>query len=201
MQQRIIGLTGGMGTGKSTVAQILAQYGIPVWDADLASREIVAPGTPVYQAIVERYGTDIINTTGELQRAKLGALVFAQPTELTWLEQQIHPVVRQQAQRWLRVRDAPILVLVIPLLFEAAMTDLITEIWVVSCTSASQYQRIQARDQLSPEAITQRLARQWSLAQKIALADVVIDNNGSLEDLTKQLQQLISPDPKEPELT
>lgn len=192
---RVIGLTGGMGTGKSAVASLLSAQSIPVWDADLAARQVVAPGTALLQTIAERYGADLINPQGSLDRTRLGQIVFANSTELDWLEGQIHPQVRSLALAWLKQQTVSTVALVVPLLFEAQMTELVMEVWVVTCTPVQQRQRIQNRDGLSLAALEQRLARQWPLATKIARADVVLDNQGTLAFLSEQVQRALAPAP------
>ncbi len=184
---RIIGLTGGLGTGKSTVAQILEAQRIPVWDADVAARKVVAPGMPALERITAHFGSAVIAPTGTLKRDCLGAIIFADPQQRLWLETLIHPLVRHDAQQWLAQQIDPVVTLVIPLLFEAQMTDLVTEIWVVTCAATLQRARIRARDQLTDAQITQRLASQWSLERKVALAQVVIHNDGSRDNLADQV--------------
>jgi len=176
---RILGITGGLGTGKSTVASYLINQGIPLWDADLVARQLVLPGTAPLEAISQRYGEQVL-TEGQLNRAALGAIIFTEPKERQWLEELLHPLVKADAQSWLQAQSAPTVALVVPLLFEAQMTDLVTEIWVVACRPEIQQQRVRARDHLSEIAFAQRLASQWPLAEKIRLAQVVLDNNGSL---------------------
>lgn len=192
-QQRRIGLTGGIATGKTTVAQYLAQAQIPVLDADQYAREAVQPGTSVLARIVDRYGATILQADGTLDRQQLGDRVFANPHERQWLEQQIHPYVRDRFVTALTTTHhaTPTLVLVIPLLFEAQMTDLVTEIWVVTCTPAQQQARLMHRNQLSPEQALARIQSQLDLAVKVQQADVVLDNTTTLENLWAQVQAAI----------
>ncbi|NJK99439.1 MAG: dephospho-CoA kinase [Spirulinaceae cyanobacterium SM2_1_0] len=185
---RRIGLTGGIATGKSTVSDYLAQcYQWPVLDADRYAREAVAPGSAVLATIVERYGVSLLQTDGQLNRRLLGDRIFNQPRERHWLETQIFPVVRACFQRDLVALKPPTAVLAIPLLFEAEMTDLVTEIWVVACTPAQQLARLQARDQLPAAQARARIASQLPLATKIAAADVVLDNTGDRAHLLTQV--------------
>ena len=156
MGQRIIGLTGGIATGKSTVSDYLAQrHQIPVLDADLYARRAVEPGSAALEAIVARYGADLIHDDGNLNRGRLGEIVFHDPAEKTWLEQQIHPVVRRCfGAAMAELSQAPVVVQVIPLLFEANLTDQVSEIWVVTCALADQRQRLMQRNGLIAEQPT-----------------------------------------------
>ena len=198
---RIIGLTGGIGMGKTTVSEYLAKtYQLPILDADLYAREAVEPGTIVLEAIVNRYQSKILLPDGTLDRRQLGAIIFTQPSERSWLDQQIHPHVRQALSR---DRDRLIqathqtIVMVIPLLFEAQMTDLITEIWVVSCSLDQQIQRLVQRESLSLEQATARINSQMAIAEKCDRADVVLENASTLESLLEQVDRAIQ-HPKSP---
>lgn len=191
MKQRRIGLTGGIGTGKSTVARYLAErYGLPVLDADVYAREAVAAGSPILGAIAARYGPGAQLEDGSLDRRRIGEIVFHDPAERRWLEQQIHPYVRQRFHQALEAlpEDATV-VLAIPLLFEAGLTGLVSEIWVVACPLAEQVARLKARDRLSDSQIVARIASQMDLAQKVAQADVVLDNSQTPEALYAQVDQ------------
>jgi dephospho-CoA kinase len=186
--KRIIGLTGGIGTGKTTVSNYLAnRYHLPVLDADIYAREAVQPGSPVLSKICDRYSLDVLLPDGTLNRKRLGEIVFNNSTERQWLEQQIHPYVRDRFQSQLDTLVAPLVVLVVPLLFEAGMTDLVTEIWVVSCSPEQQLNRMMERDRLSLEQAQARLNSQLPIQEKIARADVVLDNSSTLETLLKQV--------------
>jgi len=186
--QRLIGLTGSIGTGKTTVSNYLAnRYHLPVLDADIYAREAVQPGSPVLSKICDRYGLNVLLPDCTLNRKRLGEIVFNNSTERQWLEQQIHPYVRDRFQSELDTLVAPLVVLVVPLLFEAGMTDLVTEIWVVSCSPEQQLNRMMERDRLSLEQAQARLNSQLPIQDKIARADVVLDNSSTLETLLKQV--------------
>lgn len=193
-RQRRIGLTGGIATGKTTVAQWLADAEIPVLDADVYAREAVKPGTPIWVRIVDRYGPAILQTDGHLDRQQLGDLVFQNPGERQWLEQQIHPYVHDRFLTALTTTHAatPTLVLVIPLLFEAGLTHLVTEIWVVTCSPDQQQTRLMQRNHLSAEQALARIHSQMDLATKAAQADVVLDNTTTLAALWAQVQAAIA---------
>jgi dephospho-CoA kinase len=183
-----IGLTGGIAMGKTALSTYLHQaYGLPVLDADLYARAAVAPGTAVLEAIVQRYGPSLRQPDGSLERSKLGAIVFADPAERQWLEQQIHPQVRRHmqadaAQRRAAQPDVPIL-MVIPLLFEAQLTDWVSEIWVICCPQTQQLQRLIAREALTEVQAMARIGAQLPIGQKCDRADVVIPNVGTVAEL------------------
>lgn len=190
--RRVIGVTGGIGTGKSTVAEILRTFGVEIADADRLAREAVAPGSPVLQQIHDRFGPVVFTASGELDRRQLGDIVFARPDEREWLEQQIHPYVRVRLEAFVRDRgDTATIALVVPLLFEAGMTDLVTEVWVVACSPERQIERLRQRDRSSDDQIAARIASQWPLQSKIDLADVIINNNGDVAELRQQVEHCL----------
>lgn len=186
---RLIGITGGIGTGKSTVTDYLhSRYRLPIWDADLYARSAVAVGSPILAAISQRYGGQILQPDGTLDRVRLGEIIFNDENERHWLETQIHPYVRDCFEREIdRLSADATAVLAIPLLFEAKMTDLVTEIWVVSCDRATQVRRIMARDNLDELAASNRIDSQMPLVEKIAQADVNLDNSKSITDLQREI--------------
>ncbi len=186
--KRIIGLTGGISTGKTTVSNYLAEaYQLPVLDADIYAREAVQLGSPVLSQIFERFGSGVQLPDATLNRKRLGEIVFSNPDERQWLEQQIHPYVRDRFQSELATLVTSTIVLVVPLLFEAGMTDLVTEIWVVSCSPEQQLQRLMERDRLFLEQAQARLNSQLPIQEKVARADIVLDNSSTLEALLKQV--------------
>ena len=201
MRQRRIGLTGGIASGKSTVGQLLHErFGLPVLDADHYAREALAPGTDATVAVLAHFGPMVRATGSEpaaatapaIDRAALGRIVFADAAERQWLEQRIHPEVRRRfALELERLEAEPVVVLMIPLLFEAGLQELCSEVWLVSCDEARQRERLQRRDGLAGDDARQRLAAQWPLARKRALADVVINNDGGLEMLLPALERLL----------
>ncbi|AFZ42560.1 dephospho-CoA kinase [Halothece sp. PCC 7418] len=189
MKQRIIGLTGGIGTGKSTVSDYLNQvYQVPVLDADQYARDAVRQGSPILRLIQQRYGDEILQD-GCLNRSRLGEIIFNNPSEKQWLEQQIHPYVRQRIETELSQLKAKIVLVVIPLLFEAKMTALVTEIWVVACSPQQQLRRVMQRDGLSEKEARSRIQSQMSLPEKMARADVVLDNETTVTHLQQQIDQ------------
>jgi dephospho-CoA kinase len=193
---RTIGLTGGMGMGKTTVSNYLQDsHNLPVLDADLYARKAVEPGSQVLTKIVERYGASVLLPTAELDRTRLGEIVFNNAPERLWLEQQIHPYVRDRLEAELQrlaAQNYTTAVLVIPLLFEARMTDLVTEIWVVRSADGQQVERLQRRDQLSLEQIHARINSQMPIEKKIEQANVVLDNSSTPEDLFRQVDRALN---------
>jgi dephospho-CoA kinase len=161
---------------------------LPVWDADVYARAAVAVDSPILDAIAQRYGTNILQSDGTLDRRRLGEIIFNNATERHWLESHIHPYVRTCFETE-RIRLAPdaTAVLAIPLLFEARMTDLVTEIWVVSCDRTTQLNRIMTRDRISTAAAVARIDSQMTLADKIAQADTNLDNSDTVADLERQI--------------
>ena len=186
---RVIGITGGIGTGKSTATNYLqTRYNLPIWDADIYARSAVAVGSPVLQSIGQRYGKNILQPDGTLDRRRLGEIIFSDPHERRWLESYIHPYVRTCFETEIsHLKADATAVLAIPLLFEAGMTDLVTEIWVVSCDRTTQLNRIVTRDRLSESEAIARIASQMSLTDKIAQADVNLDNSTTVADLERQI--------------
>lgn len=195
---RTIGLTGGVGMGKTTISNYLATVRqLPILDADIYAREAVEPGCSVLYEIVERYGPSILMPNGQLDRARLGEIIFNSPPERIWIEQRIHPYVRDRITAELRElaqQRVAIAVVVVPLLFEARMTDLVNEIWVVNCSRDQQIERLMQRNiegsgnsRLSLEQIHARIDSQMPISQKISHANVIIQNTSTLDDLFKQI--------------
>ncbi len=203
LPQRRIGLTGGIATGKSTVAALLEhRFGLPVLDADRYAREALAPGSPGAAAVLARYGEQVRAHDGAsliatdlvpaLDRAALGRIVFTDAAERAWLEGLVHPLVRQCfAVELERLQQMPTVVLMIPLLFEAGLESLCSEVWLVDCDEAEQLRRLMARDGLDAGEATDRIHSQWPLARKRALANAVIDNNQASGNLPSQLINLL----------
>ncbi|MEO1684326.1 MAG: dephospho-CoA kinase [Cyanobacteria bacterium J06631_12] len=193
-ERRIIGLTGGIATGKSTVSDYLAaQYGLPVLDADVYARQAVEKGSDILSAIAHRYGKHILLSDGTLNRPALGNIIFQDPTEKKWLEQQIHPFVRAQFQiESDALPSNTTLLYSIPLLFEANLTHLVTEIWVVACSPLQQQQRLITRNHLTESQAQERINAQMDLREKCARADHVLDNSEEKEALFEQVDRLMN---------
>ena len=195
MAQRRIGLTGGIATGKSSAARLLEQrHGLPVLDADLYARQALEPGQPATEAVLARFGTGVVSNSGVVDRRALGAIVFNNQDERRWLEQLVHPIVRQRFdQELVRLDTNPAVVLMIPLLFESGLEALCSETWLVDCDESQQLQRLMARDQLNEAEAQARMNAQWPLARKRPLADVLISNRGDAAALNAQLGAALSP--------
>ncbi|MEB3332683.1 MAG: dephospho-CoA kinase [Synechococcaceae cyanobacterium] len=215
--QRRIGLTGGIASGKSSVGRLLEARGLPLLDADRFAREALAPGTAGARAVIERYGERVLTAASAaagacsfasdaidravIDRAALGAIVFADSEERRWLEQLVHPLVRQRFERELdHLVAEPLVVLMIPLLFEAGLEGLCSEVWLVDCPETEQLRRLIARDLLSEAEARARIAAQWPLARKRELADRCIDNGGSPEQLPAALERALAGQTPQPAL-
>ena len=189
-----IGLTGGIGSGKSTVAQYFAALGVPVIDADQIARELVSPGQPALQSIVNAFGAAVLDNAGHLDRARLRAMVFgteAHPGQRPLLESILHPLIRAEMQRRAQAMTAPYGLLSIPLLVEGGQMDQVERILVVDAPEALQYQRVRQRDNVLLDAeITTILRAQATRQQRLAVADDVIVNDADLEKLHQQVVML-----------
>ena len=193
LARRIIGLTGGIATGKTTVSNYVAKtYQIPILDADIYAREAVKSNSPILKAILARYGDRVMLPDGSLNRSALAEIIFQNSEEKRWLESQIHPYVHARFVEQLQQLDARVIILAIPLLFEAHLTDLVTEIWVVACDEQQQLKRLQQRDGLTLVQSKTRIANQLPLAEKIAQADVVLDNSTDYPALCAQIDRAIT---------
>ena len=192
--QRRIGLTGGIASGKSSVSRWLAQQGLPVLDADEFAREALAPGEEATNTVLQRYGAIVqAKTYAAVDRTALGHIVFQDAVERQWLEQLIHPIVRERFDQALTLHiKAPAIVLMIPLLFEAGLESMCSEIWLVDCDESQQLQRLIVRDGLSPDAAQARIAAQWPLSLKRTLADHVICNQGKPYAWHQQARALLA---------
>jgi len=194
---RVIGLTGGVASGKSTVAAMLRALGAVVLDADAIVRELQQPGTPVFRAIVEAFGPGVVRADGTLDRAALGRRVFADPEARRRLNAIVHPAVRERlhqevARLQRRLPPDAVIVLDIPLLLDTAPREAypLEGVIVVVADDSTQVARLRARDGLDEAAARQRLAAQRPVREKAAEADWVIDNSGSLEETRRQVEAL-----------
>jgi dephospho-CoA kinase len=183
----IIGITGGIGSGKSAVTQRFEQHGITVVDADLAARVIVEPGKPALQAIAEHFGDDILLENGALDRAALRSRVFLDEDERSWLEQLTHPLIGQEI---LDPSRSPYTILSSPLLLETSQKGLANCVVVVDVPEEVQLKRAMQRDDNDEAQIRRIMAVQMARADKVERADIVIDNSGSLDDLNSRVEEL-----------
>ncbi|GHG72212.1 dephospho-CoA kinase [Alishewanella longhuensis] len=186
----LIGLTGGIGSGKSTVADQFAKLGASYVDADMVAREVVAPGTSCLAAIEAKFGSVILQQDGQLDRAALRQLIFQDLSAKQWLESLLHPAIRQQMLQQLRNSQTPYTLLVAPLLLENGLDKLVQRVLVIDVSEETQLLRAIKRDQNSAEQIKAIMAAQFSRQQRLALADDVIDNNGTTNELLQQVAHL-----------
>jgi dephospho-CoA kinase len=189
---RVLGLTGGIGSGKTMVGEMFAQLGAEIIDADQLARDVVEPGQPALGEIVERFGPDVVQADGRLDRAKLGGIVFADASARAALNAITHPRIRERMQAAVSERKdrSGVLILVIPLLYESARTALVDKVIVVWVDPQTQFRRLVERGGLTDEQAQQRIAAQMPLDQKRALADHVIDNRGTPEETRRQVETI-----------
>jgi dephospho-CoA kinase len=192
---KLIGLTGGIASGKSTVAKILKGLGAAVVDADALAREVVEPGHDAWKDIVEAFGAEVLQPDRTLDRQKLRATIFNNPAARKTLEAIIHPRVRALAEERIHQHAAAgyeIVVYEVPLLFEGNLQEWLRPVVLVACNLNIQRRRLQERDGLSVDAAQKHIEAQMSLAEKRPLADYVIENDGSLEDLEREVQAVLN---------
>ena len=185
-----VGLTGGIGSGKSTAAALFAGHGVPVIDADEIARQLVTPGQPAYEQVIRTFGTSIVATNGRLDRDRLRRIVFADPEQRKRLEAVLHPLVRHEIQRETRRLQAPYCIIVIPLLIEANQRDLVDRVLVIDCDEGLQLQRVAGRSQLTEDEIRKIIAAQLSRNERLRHADDVILNNTDLGELRANVEAL-----------
>jgi dephospho-CoA kinase len=186
----VVGITGGIGSGKTAVSDRLAEHGIRVVDADLASRAVVEPGRPALAAIAEHFGDAVIAADGTLDRAALRARVFADEAERRWLEQLTHPLIAEEIRDGLESADSPYAVLVSPLLIEAGQRTFVDRVLVVDVPEDVQVARTMARDDNDEAQVRRIIAAQTDRASRLAAADDVVENDGSLETLHARVDAL-----------
>lgn len=191
----ILGLTGGIATGKSIVTGMLRERGIPVIDADQIAREVVEPGKPAYEAIVRHFGKDILLEDGQIDRKGLGEIVFSDESERQKLNAIVHPevrrVMREEAEA-AEANGADIVFMDIPLLFESKLQHMVEKIVVVYAPGDMQLARMMERDELEEEQAQKRLRAQFPIDQKKLEADFLIDNSFSREETERQVEALLA---------
>ena len=186
----VIGLTGGIGSGKSTVASIFANLGIQVINADQLARDVVEHGSPALAAIVERYGENILLEDGSLSRSDLREIVFANVSEREWLEQLTHPLLAQLMKDQLQAVSSPYAILESPLLIETDQKELVDRILVIDIVEDTQLQRTLARDNSAETTIKAIINSQIPREQRLEAADDVVDNSGKLETTEQEILRL-----------
>ncbi|KAI0086347.1 CoaE-domain-containing protein [Irpex rosettiformis] len=190
----VVGLTGGIATGKSSVSAQLKSFGLPVVDADVIARQVVEPGTPTLAQIVKHFGEDILHPDGTLNRQKLGSIVFNDESQRKVLNSITHPAIARKMflsvlTYWLKGYN--ICIVDNPLLIEGGMHKWMGKVVVVYCSPELQLQRLRARDSSSVEAASSRIKAQLPTAEKLKHADIVVDNSGSPQDLQIQVDSLV----------
>lgn len=190
MKPWILGLTGGIGSGKSAVAQAFGERGVHLVDADHAARWVVEPGRPALARIVEHFGSEVLRADGSLDRAALRQRVFAEPEQRRWLENLLHPLIGQEIVQVLARAESPYAILVSPLLIESGQHRLTQRVLVVDAPEALQVQRTMARDQSSEEQVRAILEAQASREERLRHAHDVLVNDRDLAWLDSEVQRL-----------
>ncbi len=185
-----IGLTGGIASGKSAVADLFAERGVPIIDTDVIAREVVEPGQPALAEIAREFGPGVLGADGRLDRRRLRDLVFSDDKRRKALERILHPVIRRVAEERARSAGGPYHIVVVPLLAESPMRASMDRILVVDCSERTQLERLLRRDAESEAQARRMIAAQASRAERLAIADDVIDNDGSLEATEQQVDAL-----------
>ena len=187
----VVAITGGIGSGKTTIANQFAELGIDVVDADVIAREVVEPGAPALAAIAAHFGPDVIASDGQLDRRGLRERVFSDPDAKAWLNALLHPLIRQEMLRRCAAARSPYCLLVVPLLVENKLTGLANRVLVIDVDEATQIERTCRRDGVSREQAQAILAAQASRAERLAAADDVLDNkNGAPETIKPRILAL-----------
>lgn len=186
----IIGLTGGIGSGKSTVANMFADLGIPVIDMDIIARQVVAPGQPALQQIINTFGNNLLDQDGQLDRQQLRQIIFNSAEKRHQLEAILHPIIREATERQLAKLEAPYCIVVIPLLLESNQRSLVHRILVVDAPESLQISRTIQRDGISAKQVEKILATQLDRSNRLTEADDIINNSGELQALRVQVDKL-----------
>lgn len=190
MTNYIVGVTGGIGCGKTTVMQCFAALGVQAVDADVVAREVVLPGTPCITAIQQHFGSEIVLPNGELNRPALRQRIFSHDADKAWLEQLLHPAIRAQLLQQLAQLTSPYALLVAPLLLENALDNYVNRVLVIDLPETLQLQRAMARDNASEQQIRAIMAAQLSRQNRLARADDIINNDSSIAALQAQVAKL-----------
>ena len=187
----VVAITGGIGSGKTTIANQFAALGIEVVDADLIAREVVAPGTPALAAIVNHFGAEMLTEQGLLDRRALRERIFSDPAAKFWLNALLHPIIRSEMLRQCAAVSSPYCLLVVPLLVENRLTELADRVLVIDVDEATQIERTCRRDGVSREQAQAILASQASRSERLAMADDVLDNqSGTTETIRERILAL-----------
>jgi len=195
MSNYVVGISGGIGSGKTTVTDLFAKYGIEVIDADVIAREVVEPGSPALKAIVHKFGQFVLNesggsSSGTLDRAKLRNLEQTDIETKNWLNQLLHPAIRQQMLLQTKQAKSAYCLLSVPLLVESKLYEQVDRVVIVDVDEQTQLQRTLLRDKTNEQQILAIMRAQATRQQRLAVADDIIDNNGQVNDLATQVAQL-----------
>ena len=185
-----VGLTGGIGSGKSSACQQFAHWGVPIIDTDQIAHQLLAPGQALLDQLCQEFGTTILNEQGELNRPAMRQQVFNDPAKLARLEQHMHPAIRAEMTRQLAELQAPYVILAIPLLVEKGWQSVVDRVLVVDCSESLQLTRATHRDGADQASIRRIMAQQASRQQRLAVADDILHNEGSIEALASQVAML-----------
>ncbi len=191
MSEFIIGLTGGIGSGKTTVSNIFADLAVDIIDADIVAREVVEPGSAALSAIANHFGAEYINAQQQLDRVKLRTRIFSHPQDKHWLNNLLHPLIRQETLNQLANAESDYCILVAPLLLENGLNKLVNRVLVVDIDEASQVTRTLARDPSSKEEIQRIIASQISRNERLSFADDIIDNQNLTTKKVRQQVQIL----------
>jgi dephospho-CoA kinase len=186
----VVGLTGGIGSGKTTVANLFASFGVDLVDADIIAREIVAIGSPALESIAAQFGPDVLLADGSLNRSWLRTKVFTEPMHKQWLNTLLHPLIRSEILRQLAAAKSPYVLLVAPLLIENGLTALVGQVLVVDVSPETQLRRTSLRDNVAQSQVAAILASQCDRATRLAHANQVIDNDFDGFDLSAKVAEL-----------
>ncbi|MEZ9197546.1 dephospho-CoA kinase [Shewanella sp. 10N.286.54.B9] len=192
MADFIVGLTGGIGSGKTTVANLFADLGVVLVDADIVAREVVSPGSEGLAAIVEHFGADILLTDGSLDRSKLRERIFDNDEQRLWLNGLLHPLIRETMLKNCKEAQSNYVIMVVPLLFENGLDRLVQRTLLVDISPQLQQQRTMARDDVSANQVQNIIGSQATRAEKLSKADDVIDNQGEISALKCKVDALNS---------
>lgn len=190
MSRFIVGLTGGIGSGKTTVANEFIKMGIEAVDADIVAREVVEPGSPCLDAIVEQFGQQMLLSDGSLDRAQLRSIIFADPAKKQWLNELMHPAIRKEMFKQLEQAQSPYVLLIAPLLFENALERFTDCDIVVDVPETVQIERTVGRDNVSEAQVKSIIESQIPRTQRLSKADEIVDNDRAWPEVTQKLATL-----------
>lgn len=186
----VVAITGGLGSGKTQVSHLFKQEGVPYIDADTIARKLTSQGGDAYTAIRQHFGHIILQPNGDINRQTLRKIIFAQPEQKEWLEKLLHPLINRRMKEQIAQSNAPYCVVEIPLLAESGKKDWVDRVLVIDCPSKSRIERVKSRDNLSETEIKTILESQVTRSERLAIADEVLENTGSLKELREKVKHL-----------